>query len=142
MKYIEIVPQDSSADEISNVKHLYGATLLCLRAHPDNAALQLLQTYCITFLGAGSNETLKANACGNFIEAFMSMYKKEGSKVWEYIDRFNGYLADKVQDEFIKENVINNGKKAITLFIQDEIIDNLTDNYTKEDDGEEPESKG
>lgn len=60
-KYIEIINpvNDNSGSEVDNVKHLYGATLLCLRAHPDNAALQLLLAYCITFLGAGNNQTLK-----------------------------------------------------------------------------------
>lgn len=50
-KYIEIIDpvNDNSGSEVDNVKHLYGATLLCLRAHPDNAALQLLLAYCITF---------------------------------------------------------------------------------------------
>lgn len=130
-KYIDIIPHDSSGSEVDNVKHLYGATLLCLRAHPDNAALQLLLTYCITFLGAGSNETLKANAYNNYIEAFMVMYKKEGSKVWKYIESFNNYLSAKVQDDdkYIKENIIENGKNTITLFVHDEIINELTQKY-------------
>ncbi len=130
-KYIDVILHDSSGSEVDNVKHLYGATLLCLRAHPDNAALQLLLTYCITFLGAGSNETLKANAYNNYIEAFMAMYKKEGSKVWEYIESFNNYLSAKVRadDKYIKENIIENGKSVITLFIHNEIINEITQKY-------------
>lgn len=49
LKYIEVVSIDNSGSEVDNLKHLYGATLLCLRAHPDNAYLLLLLTYCIAF---------------------------------------------------------------------------------------------
>ena len=77
LKYIEVVSIDNSGSEVDNLKHLYGATLLCLRAHPDNASLLLLLTYCIAFLGAGSNETLKNNALNGYIDGFMALYERE-----------------------------------------------------------------
>ena len=135
-KYIDIINPEkdnsgSEIDNIDNIKHLYGATLLCLRAHPDNAALQLLLVYCITVLGAGSNETLKSNAYNNYIEGFMALYHNVNSEVWEYIDKFNNYLASKVRDDddFIKNKLIENGKKTITLFIYDEKINEFTNKY-------------
>lgn len=132
-KYIEIInpTNDNSGSEIDNIKHLYGATLLCLRAHPDNAALQLLLAYCITVLGAGNNETLKSNAYNNYIEGFMTLYQNANSEVWEYIDQFNNHLASKVRynDNFIKDKLIENGKKAITLLIYDDKINTFTNKY-------------
>ena len=132
-KYIEVINpvNDDSGSEIDNVKHLYGATLLCLRAHPDNAALQLLLTYCITVLGAGNNETLKMNAYNNYIEGFRTMHKNVGAKVFEYIDRFNAYLSSKVRkdDVFIKKNLVENGKNTITLIIHEEIVNEITKKY-------------
>lgn len=132
-KYIDIInpEKDNSGSEIDNIKHLYGATLLCLRAHPDNAALQLLLVYCITVLGAGNNETLKSNAYNNYIEGFMTLYHNANSEVWEYIDKFNTHLASKVRDDddFIKDKLIENGKKTITLFIYDEKINEITNKY-------------
>ncbi len=132
-KYIDVInpEKDNSGSEIDNVKHLYGATLLCLRAHPDNAALQLLLVYCITVLGAGNNETLKSNAYNNYIEGFMALYHNVNSEVWEYIDKFNNYLASKVRndDDFIKDKLIENGEKTITLFICDEKINEFTNKY-------------
>ena len=134
-KYIDVINpvNDDSGSEIDNVKHLYGATLLCLRAHPDNAALKLLLTYCITVLGAGNNETLKMNAYNNYIEGFMTMLEnvKEKIRVFDYIDKFNAYLSAKVRndDVFIKENLVKNGRNTITLIIHEEIIDQITKKY-------------
>ena len=105
--------------------------MLCLRAHPDNSALQLLLTYCITVLGAGKNETLKASAYNNYIEGFMSMQKNVGSKVFEYIDEFNGYLAAKVrkEDVNIREDLVENGKDTITLLIHEERVKQIVEKY-------------
>ena len=132
-KYIEIInpANDNSGSEIDNIKHLYGATLLCLRAHPDNAALQLLLTYCITVLGAGNNESLKSNAYNNYIEGFMSLSQNTGSEVWDYIDQFNSHLASKVRDDddYIRDKLIENGKKMITLFIHEERINEIVNKY-------------
>ena len=132
-KYIEIInpANDNSGSEIDNIKHLYGATLLCLRAHPDNAALQLLLTYCITVLGAGNNETLKSNAYNNYIEGFMSLSQNTGSEVWDYIDQFNSHLASKVRDDddYIRDKLIENGKKMITLFIHEKKINEIVNKY-------------
>ena len=132
-KYIEIInpANDNSGSEIDNIKHLYGATLLCLRAHPDNAALQLLLTYCITVLGAGNNETLKSNAYNNYIEGFMTLYKNGHKEVWTYIDQFNEYLASKLRDDddFIRDKLIENGKKTVTLFIHEETINDIINKY-------------
>ena len=132
-KYINILTIDSSGSEVENAKHLYGATLLCLRAHPDNAALQLLLTYCITFLGAGKNDTLKSNAFNGYIDGFKSIYHREGSIVWDYIDCFNQYLNAKVRqdDEFIKENLIRKGKDTVTLLIHEEKLSAIANKYLK-----------
>ena len=130
-KYIDIIPNDGSGSEIDNVKHLYGATLLCLRAHPDNPALQLLLTYCITFLGAGTNETLKANAFNGYMDGFMTLYKKDKSNFWNNMSHFNSCLAAKVHndDDYIRENIIEKGKETVTLFIHEERLNEISSSY-------------
>ena len=132
-KYINILTADSSGSEVENAKHLYGATLLCLRAHPDNAALQLLLSFCITFLGAGTNETLKSNAFNGYVDGFLSLYQRDSSEVWDYIDRFNQYLNAKVRqdDEFIQENLIRKGKDTVTLLIHEEKLSAIANKYLK-----------
>ena len=132
-KYIEVInpSNDDSGSEIDNIKHLYGATLLCLRAQPDNAALQLLLTYCITVLGAGHNETLKANAYSNYIEGFMTLHEKMGSEVFAIIDQYNDYLLAKVrkEDVYIRENIIEKGRKTITLLIHEKRVNEIAKKY-------------
>lgn len=129
-KYLRAMTEDGSGSEVDNVKHLYGATLLCLRAHPENAALQLLLTYCITFLGAGTNETLKTNAYNNYVEGFISLYSSMGSDMWECLDRFNEHLRAKVHDDYIREEILNKGKETIMFLIHEEKLHQLTKKYT------------
>ena len=131
LKYMDVIQKDSSGSEVDNVKHLYGATLLCLRAHPENAALQLLLAYCITFLGSGDNETLKNDARDSFYEGFMSMYKKVGSTVWDNIDTFIERLSEKVHsdDSYIKENIIKNGARALMLFVHETQLNHIKEKY-------------
>ena len=131
LKYIDIVSTDSSGSEIDNLKHLYGATLLCLRAHPDNSALLLLLTYCIALLGAGNNETLKTNALNGYMDGFISFYDKEGSKIWTYVDQFNDILARKAKERFIKEKLVKNGKETLVFLIHEKKFNYFTENYTK-----------
>ena len=128
-KYIRAMTEDGSGSEVDNVKHLYGATLLCLRAHPENAALQLLLTYCITFLGAGNNETLKSTAYNSYIEGFMSLYGTMGYDMWNVLEVFNEKLCAKVHDAYIQEEILNKGKDAIMLFIHEENFNKITKKY-------------
>lgn len=139
LKYIEVVSIDNSGSEVDNLKHLYGATLLCLRAHPDNASLLLLLTYCIAFLRAGSNDTLKSNALNGYVDGFMSLYEREKSKIWKYVDRFNDILALKTKEEFIKEDLIKNGKEALMLFIHEDKFNHFTGKYIKKDNNKDNE---
>lgn len=141
LKYIKVVSIDNSGIEVDNLKHLYGATLLCLRAHPDNASLLLLLTYCIAISGAGSNATLKNNALNGYVDGFMSLYEREKSKIWKYVDRFNDILALKTKEEFIKEDLIKNGKGALMLFIHEKNFNDFTEKYVNPDNDKDNNKK-
>jgi superfamily II DNA helicase RecQ len=129
LKYIDVISKDSSGSEIDNVKHLYGATLLCLRAKSDNAALLLLLTYCIAFLGAGTNEALKNEALNDYIDGFVGMYNLAGAVTWDYIDQFNNILDHKAKEDFIKEKLVNKGKETIMLLVHEDKFNKLANNY-------------
>lgn len=132
-KYIKVIDRDSSGSEVDNIKHLYGATLLCLRAHPDNAALQLLLTYCISFLGTGNNDTLKTNAVNNFLDGFMILYHNNKDEMWNQLDDFIGILNEKhnPNDSYVTEKIIEEGKQSIVFLIHEENFDKITRKYLK-----------
>ena len=121
--------KDASGSEVDNVKHLYGATLLSLRAHPDNAALQLLFAYCVTFLGAGTNETLRSDAIKNYHEGFMSLSEKEGIDVWDCIDEYTSMIKPKVHNQQLEESLVKQGKNSILLFIHEKKFNEITNKY-------------
>lgn len=132
VKYMNVVNPafsnyDNSGSEIDNIKHLYGATLLCLRAHPDNAALQLLLTFCIAALKTGGNDTLKNNAYNNYIDGMM--YYAEHGNVWDIIDVFNSRLKD--EDAFVKDKIINNGKQHVMLLVHEKRLQGIANKYLK-----------
>lgn len=135
-KYTEIVSKDNSGSEVDNLKHLYGATLLCLRAHPDNAALHLLLTYSIALLGAGNNESLQTNAINGYSEGFMLLYEKIGREIWKYVDQFNELIARKSKEDFIKDNLVDNGKNRLMLFIHERKFNDFTKKYTNIEDND------
>lgn len=132
-KYIEVIPLDSSSgSEIDNVKHLYGATLLNLRAHPDNAALQLLLAYCIAFQGPGANETLKANAYNGYVDGFISLYEKIGHSIWPLVEEFNNHLKTKAHPDYDVKALIKDGQDALMLYIHGKELSSIASKYMQE----------
>ena len=138
LKYIRLMDRDSSGTVRDNVKHLYGAVLIILRAQakddPANAILFLLRSYCLAFLGVGNNQTL--------IEEFKTGYSSEGfEKIIEtdnkrrplsllgLIDIYNDAVLRNTQDNEIKEYV-NDAKAVFKLLLTNKEIENYTLLYT------------
>ena len=138
LKYIRVMDRDSSGTVMDNVKHLYGAVLIILRAQmendPANAILFLLRSYCLAFLGVGNNPTL--------IEEFKTGYSTEGfEKIIEVEDKhrplsllglmdlYNDVVLRNTQDNIIKKYV-NDTKAVIKLQLTNKEIDNYTLLYT------------
>lgn len=129
-KYIQAITLDNSGSEIDNVKHLLGATSLCLRDHPNHIALQLLYTYSVAFLGIGENDSLKTKVYNSYIGGFIGLYEVTGSAMWDSLALFNNYLDAKAHNEpYIQEELINKGKEAIMLFIHEDILNTITQQY-------------
>ena len=138
LKYIRVMDRDSSGTVMDNVKHLYGAVLIILRAQakddPANTILFLLRSYCLAFLGVGNNPTL--------IEEFKTGYSSEGFEkiieaericrplsLLELIDIYSNAVLRNTQDNIIKEYV-NDTKDVIKLQLTNKEIDNYTLLYT------------
>ncbi|WP_281757596.1 DEAD/DEAH box helicase [Succinatimonas hippei] len=130
-KYIDVIEKDPTGSEIDNIKHLYGAVLLCLRAHTDNPALLLLLTYCIAFLGTGDNSKLKTDLYNNYINGFMYLYKNDPESIFDKIYWFNNKLKKKSHpdDKFVQEQILSQGKQYLSFLIHENEFNNIAQRY-------------
>lgn len=84
----EIVNNDSQTD---NVKHLQGAIRLIRRAIVEmNPVLNLLNIFCILFLGQQDNELLEEEICSDY-EAVVEYYSKRGNT--RVLDEYTNLLV-------------------------------------------------
>ena len=94
----EIVNNDSQTD---NVKHLQGAVRLIRRAIVEmNPVLNLLNIFCILFLGQQDNELLEEEICSDY-EAVVEYYSKKG----------NTRVLDEYASLLVKHAVLDNSTK-------------------------------
>ena len=83
----------------------------------------------MTFLGVGTNDTLRTDAIKNFHEGFMSLSKKDGMDVWDCIDEYTAMIKPKVHDQQLEESIVNQGKDSILLFIHEEKLNEIANKY-------------
>ncbi len=138
LKYIRVMDRDSSGTVMDNVKHLYGAVLIILRAQakddPANAILFLLRSYCLAFLGVGNNPTLmeefRTGYSSEGFEKVIEMNKRHSSiAVLRLIDIFNDVVLRNSQDAVVKD-YINATKAEIKLYLMKKAIDDFALLYT------------
>lgn len=139
-KYINIMGPDPSGSEADNIKHLYGAVLIILRAQADdniaNAALYLLRTFCLACLGTNNNEAL--------IDEFQEGYTTYGFNriIKEFTDidpvtiktnyeRFNDIikLKSKPSEKYLVE-FIDKRKREINIRIIEKFYHDFSHIYT------------
>lgn len=138
LKYIRVMDKDSSGTVMDNVKHLYGAVLIILRAQakddPANAILFLLRSYCLAFLGVGNNPTLiEEFKTGYFTEGLVKIIEAENKRrpmsLLGLIDLYNDAVLRNTQDNVVKE-FVNDAKAIIKLQLTNKEIENYTLLYT------------
>jgi ATP-dependent DNA helicase RecQ len=99
----EIVNNDSQKD---NVKHLQGAVRLIRRASADiNPVLNLLNIFCILFLGQQNNELLEEEITSDF-ESVIDFYSRTNklNLIGEYADLLVQHAAlDSTRRDYIKK---------------------------------------
>lgn len=110
MKYIDVISEDPSGSVVDNVKHLYGAVLRVLLdklTDPlGSSILYILRSYCLAFLGVGSND--------NLLDEFKTSYWNNG--LHELININNG------NDPVALLTLINNYNNAILKDTKDDSI--------------------
>ena len=80
-KYMRVIDDDitglDSSSQIDNAKHLQGAVRLIRRSLTDtNFTIDLLNVFCLLFLGVGDNENLKNELKESYISAYLALYKE------------------------------------------------------------------
>ena len=120
----EIVNHDSQMD---NIKHLQGAVRLIRRAIAEmNPVLNLLNVFCILYLGQETNEMLEDELYDDYKAVFIQ-YMDQGR--WDLIEEFTQLL---VRHEALKdEEYINKIQLAIQLEEHAKEISNFYNKYTE-----------
>lgn len=120
----EIVNHDSQMD---NIKHLQGAVRLIRRAIADmNPVLNLLNVFCILYLGQETNEMLEDELYDDYKAVFIQ-YMDQGR--WDLIEEFTQLLA---RHEALKDKeYINKIQLAIQLEEHAKEISNFYNKYTE-----------
>lgn len=120
----EIVNHDSQMD---NLKHLQGAVRLIRRAIADmNPVLNLLNVFCILYLGQETNEMLEDELYDDYKAVFIQ-YMDQGR--WDLIEEFTQLL---VRHEALKDKeYINKIQLAIQLEEHAKEISNFYNKYTE-----------
>ena len=143
-KYINVMGVDPSGPEADNVKHLYGAVLIILRAQAKdniaNTALYILRTFCLACLGTNNNETL--------IDEFQEGYTTHGFNriIKELCDidpiiiknnheKINDIikLKSKPSEKYLVE-YIDNIKNEINIRIVEKFYHDFCNKYTNNDE--------
>ena len=120
----EIVNNDSQMD---NIKHLQGAVRLIRRAIAEmNPVLNLLNVFCILYLGQEANEMLEDELYNDY-KAVYDQYMDEGKSA--LIDEFTQLL---IKHAALKDKeYINKIQLAIQLEEHAKEISNIKNKYTK-----------
>ncbi len=120
----EIVNHDSQMD---NIKHLQGAVRLIRRAIADmNPVLNLLNVFCILYLGQETNEMLEDELYDDYKAVFIQ-YMDQGR--WDLIEEFTQLF---VRHEALKDKeYINKIQLAIQLEEHAKEISNFYNKYTE-----------
>lgn len=120
----EIVNNDSQMD---NIKHLQGAVRLIRRAIAEmNPVLNLLNVFCILYLGQEANEMLEDELYNDY-KAVYEQYMDEGKSA--LIDEFTQLL---IKHAALKDKeYINKIQLAIQLEEHVKAFNNIKNNYTE-----------
>lgn len=113
-KYMRVIDDDiislDSSSQIDNAKHLQGAVRLIRRSLiSPNPTIDLLNVFCLLFLGVGDNEILKKELKDGYISAYLTLYKDYTNKTVFY----------KIIEEYKKKLNANNRHVALKKDLQD-----------------------
>lgn len=138
-KYMQVTDDrtDVSGTPVDNVKHLQGAVRLIRRSLvKDNPALQLLNAFCLFFLGAEDNEALKKEREDDFYNGFISMYEESKETVGreEFLRCLDAYCAQAAGEGNVHEReeiraYLTEARERILFLVHCDCINDITNKY-------------
>ncbi|GHT41916.1 hypothetical protein AGMMS49965_12490 [Bacteroidia bacterium] len=133
-KYMRVIDDDlvGAGTPKDNVKHLQGAVRLIRRSLTDmNPALDLLNAFCLLYLGTNNNETLEDELKRSYQEGLLGFMERIDNHIdfWRFFDKYNHEIAEKARD--YSQQKFESLKNEINLQIHANIISKLTNKYTE-----------
>lgn len=137
-KYMKVVDNDwitqnseAGSTQIDNAKHLYGAVRLIRRQlTDDNAAIYLLASFCLMFLGTNNNTVLEEELANMYIDGMRVFHQNSintGQDFWKDVfERFN-------RNQYVSAFFRDHGtllKSSAMLEIHKLELNTITNKYT------------
>jgi superfamily II DNA helicase RecQ len=132
-KYMRVIDDElvgAGGTPKDNIKHLQGAVRLIRRSLTDtNPALDLLNAFCLFYLGTNNNETLEKELIESYSNGLFGFKERENVIVefWQFFDKLNAEI-DKRAKDFPNKKFVEI-KNTINLEIHAEIIKEITNKY-------------
>lgn len=104
-KYIKVATDEDVigiSTPLDNIKHLYGAIRLISRSLTDrNPSLELLEAYCLIYLGFKKNDNLKNQFHLRLTEGMAEMYTRFNSpkEFWQFFEDFSLIIEPHLKKE-------------------------------------------
>lgn len=113
-KYLRVVDDDvmgTGDSQIGNIKHLHGAVRLIRRSLTDtNPALDMLNAYCLLFLGIGDNNNLAKESRNSYISGYKEFRERSLDNLKEFYTNMKRF-----RDEIRKKSNVVDAKEMLLL---------------------------
>jgi ATP-dependent DNA helicase RecQ len=132
-KYMRVIDNElvgAGGTPKDNIKHLQGAVRLIRRSLTDtNPALDLLNAFCLFYLGINNNEILEDELIESYSNGLFGFKERENNIVnfWRFFDKLNSEIDGKAKD--FPNNQLIDIKNTINLEIHAKIIKEITNKY-------------
>ena len=140
-KYMRVIDDDitnlDSSSQIDNAKHLQGAVRLIRRTLiSPNPTIDLLNVFCLLFLGVGDNENLKNELKESYISAYLTLYKDYStnkSVFYKLIDEYKKQLNANNRHVALEKDLqtIDNWEMEAELVVHSEWLHSFSNKYAK-----------
>ena len=136
LKYMRVVDDDlleAGATPKDNIKHLQGAIRLIRRAVTEpNPTLDLLNVYCLLFLGIEKNDTARNEMEESYTEGYMEFYKQTQDKrvFYEAMTKYRQGIEQRKITTNTNIAYLENLEIQCEIFLHTEWLNQFANQYT------------